>query len=150
MILNRRFTLIPLIALLVASLAGCSQEETPQPQQKENGVTLRLVIDTGAKSSRADAPDYFEKPDGEFENIYTLRVILAKSVGNDKYEIEANKLVRTTPSGQPIDDNLEFKVSAGNKIVYLIANEASLTVPAAVNGKYTGVTPFLDDQYMTG
>ncbi|MDE6263796.1 MAG: hypothetical protein K2M11_01505, partial [Paramuribaculum sp.] len=32
----------------------------------------------------------------------------------------------------------------------LIANEASLTVPAAVNGKYTGVTPFLADQYMTG
>lgn len=150
MILKRRFTLIPLIALLVASLAGCSQEETPQPQQNENGVTLRLVIDTGAKSSRADAPDYFEKPAGEFENIYTLRVILAKPASNGQYEIEANKLVRTTPSGQPIDDNLEFKVSTGNKIVYLVANEASLTVPEAVKGKYSTVTHFLDDQYMPG
>lgn len=150
MILNRRFTLISLIALLVASLAGCTQEETPQLQEKENGVTLRLVIDTGAESSRADAPDYFEKPEGEFEKIYTLRVILAKPVSDDQYEIEANKLVRTTPSGQPIDDNLEFKVSTGNKIVYLIANEASLTVPASVKDKYTTVSSFLDGQYMAG
>ncbi len=151
MIQIRRFTLIPFIALLVASLMGCSQQEedVPQPQEKEDGVTLRLVIDTGAESSRAVAPDYFEKPDGEFENIYTLRVIIVKVTGSESVpdKIEANRLVHTTSTGEPIDDHLQFKVSTGSKKIYLIANEASLSLPRAVGNSYVSVTDFLDNAY---
>ncbi len=84
MIQIRRFTLIPFMALLVASLAGCSQQEedVPQPQEKEDGVTLRLVIDTGAESSRAVAPDHFKAANAEYEQTYTLRVILVKVTGS--------------------------------------------------------------------
>lgn len=151
MILKHRFTLLALMTLLVASLAGCSQEEPSQPDVKKDRVILRLAIDTGLNpSSRAAAPDYFEAPSGDFEKIYTLRVILVK----DGKEIEANKLVRTTDTGRPIDDNLEFKVETGSKSVYLIANEASLPVPADFagtgSGKYTNITTFLDDNYRIG
>ena len=134
MIFKHRFTLIALMTLLMASLAGCSQDEPSQPDVKNDGVILRLAIDTGLNpSSRADAPDKFEPPSGDFEKMYTLRVILI----NNENEIEANKLVRTTEYGSPINDNLEFKVKSGNKSIYLVANEASLTVP----DDYAGVVP---------
>ena len=149
MIFKHRFTLIALMTLLMASLAGCSQDEPSQPDVKNDGVILRLAIDTGLNpSSRADAPDFFEKPDGDFEKMYTLRVILI----NNENEIEANKLVRTTEYGSPINDNLEFKVKSGNKSIYLVANEASLTVPddyagSYDSGKYPNATAFLDDMF---
>lgn len=152
MIFKHRFTLAALMTLLVASLAGCSQEEPSQPDAKKDSVILRLAIDTGLDpSSRAAAPDYFEAPSGDFEKIYTLRVILVKN-GDD--EVEANRLVRTTETGTPVDDNLEFKVRTGSKSVYLIANEASLPVPdnfaGTGEGKYTGITAFLDEKYRPG
>lgn len=141
MILIRRYTLIPLFALLAALFTGCSDRVEPEMAKM---VTLRLVVDTGAQSSRAaEAPDYFEKPSGDFENISTLRVILI----NDKNLIEDNKIVRTAATGAPLYDNLEFKTPSGNKQVYLIANEASLTVPDAFRDKYSSVTAFLDDVY---
>lgn len=147
MILKHRFTLLALMTLLIASLTGCSQDEPAQHDQKKDSVILRLAIDTGLNpSSRAGKPDDFEGPSGDFEKIYTLRVILVKN-GN---EIEANRLVRTTETGSPVDDNLEFKVSTGRKQVYLIANEASLPVPAAFENLYSTATAFLDGNFKVG
>lgn len=153
MILKHRFTLLALMTLLIASLTGCSQDEPAQHDQKKDSVILRLAIDTGLNpSSRAGEPDYFEKPSGDFENIYTIRVIIVK----DGKVVEANRLVKTTDTGRPIDDNLEFKVETGSKSVYLIANEATLPVPdqfAAKDGRpavYSNATAFLDDQYKVG
>ena len=145
MILKHRFTLFALLACLGAALAGCSgSQDEPQPEDTDPGVKLRLVVDTGNKQSRADAPDYYEDPDGAFEDIHTLRVIIVKgNINNpDEAEVEANRLVRTTATGYPIDDILEFKVSTGSKRIYLVANEATLPVPAAVS--YSTATAFLD------
>ena len=154
MIFKHRFTLIALMTLLMASLAGCSQDEPSQPDEKKGSVILRLAIDTGLNpSSRAEAPDFFEPPSGDFEKIYTLRVILV----NNYEQIEANKLVRTTDAGQPIDDNLEFKVETGKKRIYLIANEATLPFPWKFSPENPGavktfnsITTCLDSVYRVG
>ncbi len=144
MIFNNKFTLAVLLALGVL-LAGCSHDAPvpPEEEQPDPMVTLRLAIDMGSRpDSRADAPDYFEAPEGDFENINTLRVIIVQGGAVAGADVEANKLVKTYASGAPISDNLEFKVTTGRKRIYLIANEGSLPVPP--NQPYPNATQFLD------
>lgn len=150
MIFNHRFTLSVLLALLLTAFAGCSNDkgDEPEPVVEEAGVTLRLAVDMGAQAaSRADAPDYFQNPEGDYEEIQTLRVIIVRGNVQDSQDdqIEANKLVKTLSNGTPVNDNLEFKVSTGSKRIYLIANEASLPVPADLN--YPNTTAFLDSYH---
>lgn len=153
MILNQKFILIAFFTLLSVSFAGCSgggsDDLVVTPGDKE--VLLRLVVSVANRpDSRADQPDYFEKPQGDFENIQSLRVILIKdATQNGNGVVEANKLVKTYASGQPAGDILEFKVTTGSKRVYLIANEASLPVPANQPSDITKSTAFLDN-YVVG
>lgn len=154
MIFNHRFTLSVLPALLLVAFAACKSGnpgEGPEPVVEEHGVTLRLAIDMGMQAgSRAMEPDGFLNPEGEYEEIQTLRVIIVKGVAEDTRadEIEANKLVKTYANGTPINDNLEFKVSTGSKRIYLIANEASLPVPAGLT--FSNSTAFLDNYRVKG
>ena len=148
MILSHRFSLSVLLAVLLTALTGCKSNtisDEPEPVVEEPGVTLRLALDMGMQAdSRAEAPDYFQNPESEFEEVQTLRVIIVKGYAQDspENEIEANKLVKTFANGTPVNDNLEFRVSTGSKRIYLIANEASLPVPAGLN--YPNTTAFLD------
>lgn len=149
------------LAALAASalvLAGCAQDDSPA-LLSEGDVTLRLTLDTGQASadSRAQAPDDYENPSGEFEQIHTLRVIIVRHLDVDPAtgmplegdaakdaEVEYNKLVMTSPeTGMPLRDNLEFKVHDNEtKLIYLIANEEALPSPIS-DGESTS-TAYLD------
>lgn len=150
------------LAALAASalvLAGCAQDDSPA-LLSEGDVTLRLTLDTGQASadSRAQAPDDYENPSGEFEQIHTLRVIIVRHLDVDPAtgmplegdaakdaEVEYNKLVMTSPeTGMPLRDNLEFKVHDNEtKLIYLIANENSL--PSPINDGESTPTAYLDE-----
>lgn len=153
MILNHKFILITFIVLLAASFAGCSGgggEDIVVPTEENKEVLLRLVVNIAKQPvSRADAPDDFEGPEGDFEDIQTLRVIIIKDANsNGDGVVEANKLVKTYASGQPANDILEFKVSTGSKRVYLIANEATLPVPPYQPAEINKSTVFLDNYFV--
>ena len=143
-----RHTAAAALTLAAMALASCSSE-APSPAASEEtrgDVTLRLKVSTAdsAAPSRTDLGDLgdqdgYEAPDGDFEKVATLRVIIL----HDSREVEGNRMVATDDKGNPINDNLEFKVSSNElKWVYLIANEASLPLPEGVTG-YSTVSEWL-------
>ncbi len=143
-----RHTAAAALTLAAMALAACSSE-APSPAASEEtrgDVTLRLKVSTAdsAAPSRTDLGDLgdqdgYEAPDGDFEKVATLRVIIL----HDSREVEGNRMVATDDKGNPINDNLEFKVSSNElKWVYLIANEASLPLPEGVTG-YSTVSEWL-------
>lgn len=143
--------------MAVATLiSACSSE--PDIELVEPGVMLRMNLtfgDSGIQASRADLGDQdgFEKPDGAFEEIRTLRIIILRGDGATR-EVEAARFVATSATGAPLNDNLEFKVISNEmKTILLIANEASLPAPVkdvATATEYLdrfikAETPFGDD-----
>lgn len=145
--------------MAVATLiSACSSE--PDIELVEPGVMLRMNLTfgiSGAQASRADLgnqddaekPDGFEQPDGAFEEIRTLRIIILRGEGATR-EVEAARLVATSATGAPLNDNLEFKVKSNEmKTILLIANEASLPVPATVRD-VASTTEYLDRFIKTG
>jgi prepilin-type processing-associated H-X9-DG protein len=143
-----KYLALPVLALSALAFPACSDNEGEGDGIGGGDITMRLTVDTGMASSasRADAPDGFESPEGEFEKVTTLRVIILRGVPegqNGVGTVEANKLVRTNPQGYPYD-NLEFKVMDNEiKRVYLIANEASIPHPAGASAGET-TTAYLD------
>lgn len=143
-----RHTAAAALTLAAMALAACSSEaDAPSaPSEETRGdVTLRLKVSTAdsAPPSRTDLGDKdgYEGPEGEFESIATLRVII---LHDSPRKVEGNRMVATDDKGNPINDNLEFKVSSNElKWVYLIANEASLPLPANVT-EFSTVSEWLD------
>ncbi len=143
--------------MAVATLiSACSSE--PDIELVEPGVMLRMNLtfgNSGIQASRADLGDQdgYEDPDGAFEEIRTLRIIILHGEG-DTREVEAARLVATSATGAPLNDNLEFKVISNEmKTILLIANEASLPAPVSDVATATeyldrfikAATPFGDD-----
>ena len=146
---NMRHIAAAAIVTAMAALSGCSQQEEGAPVPDLPTVTLSLTLDTGveaAPAGRADLNDKdgYEDPNGDFEKIHQLRIIIARQTDQEQniWTVEANRLVATSDEGYPIGDNLEFEVVANeNKRIFLIANERFLTSPLA-----TGTTSaFLDN-----
>ena len=121
-------------------------------------MCLNLTFDGQGSSTRVgNKPDDYLPASGDIETINTVRVIIVRQYteneeGNGTISrtgfIEANRLVRTNDLGQPLYDNLEFKVVANEKKrVYLIANEQYLEAPAASltnNIAYSTASNYLD------
>lgn len=92
-------------------------------------LTMRLKLDMGiegrAESGESSSPGY-QLPEGAFESVSTLRVIILH--GNDN-TVEAARIV-SMKDGVPDNDKLEFKVRSNEmKTIILIANELSLPSP---------------------
>lgn len=138
------------MAIVAMALAGCSSESPDNPgdgdEDARNQVELRLDVSFGLQpqDSRTDLGDRdgYEGPQGEFEKVATLRVII---LGEDGKTLEGNRMVRLDDALRPVGDNLNFRVAANEvKYVYLIANEASLTLPEAIADKSLTVSQWLD------
>lgn len=131
---------------------GCNNTDSlavPDPDMVN--LCLDVSVAGQTRTTRAgNNPDrYDEQPSGDFEKIGTLRVIIFRDVTKDETTgvetgvVEANRLVMTNDAGQPMYDNLEFKVIANEmKRIYLIANESSLQSP--IEGK--SATEYLQDE----
>ncbi|MDE7347140.1 MAG: hypothetical protein K2N48_10445 [Muribaculaceae bacterium] len=142
--ITKSLYLSAVLAVLVAG--GCRHSDDPLPPAVEDPETidpdklmlcLNVTFDGQDGSTRADEPDRYEDPSGDFEKISTLRVIIVRNMSADgKYGIvEANRLVMTNDAGHPINDNLEFKVIANEqKRIYIVANEDYLTAPEGFEG----------------
>lgn len=139
------------LALASLSLGSCINDSASEclEQDRSKSVVLRLALNgAGSDATRAEKgePDWYDPATGSFETISQLRVIIVRL--NDAKTggiVEANRMVRTSDTGTPLNDNLEFLVVAEeNKRVYLIANEAFLPVPDAVKDKYRTASIFLD------
>lgn len=141
-----RHTAAAALTLAAMALAACSSEApSPASEETRGDVTLRLKVSTAdsAAPSRTDLGDQdgYEDPEGDFEKVATLRVII---LHDSPRKVECNRMVATDDKGNPINDNLEFKVSSNElKWVYLIANEASLPLPANVT-EFSTVSEWLD------
>lgn len=164
--------IIPVVGL---ALAGCSSSgkdhDLEIPTERPDEVTLclnvtfdgasptRAVSDTRAASATrgANDPDRYDPATGDFEKISTLRVIIVHDIkkntvtGDTTALVEGNRLVATNDQGNPLYDNLEFKVKANeDKRIYLIANEKFLTPPTPTStSSYTTATSFLDSFEVT-
>lgn len=143
-----RHTAAAALTLAAMALAACSSEaDAPAaPSEETRGdVTLRLKVSTAdsAAPSRTDLGDQdgYEGPEGEFESVATLRVIILRPDGQT---VEANRMVRVDADLRPVDDNLEFSVESNElKYVYLIANESALPLPAGFKN-YPSTGEWLD------
>lgn len=153
--------IIPIAATL---LVGCSSggkdpdiEVPDEPRPDE--VTLCLNVSfNGETSTRADNdPDRYDPASGDYEKISTLRVIIVHDIKKNDVSgattalVEGNRLVATNDQGNPLYDNLEFKVRANDdKRIYLIANEKFLTPPSSTStSSYPTATRFLDSFEVT-
>lgn len=156
LIQSMKYKALAAFMALSALCAGCHHSDDPCPPDDATApdmVTLCLDVsfDGQQKSTRADLGDNdrYEDPSGDFEKIETLRVIIIHDtiIGDKTYKhVEANRLVKTNSDGVPLNDNLEFKVTANEqKRIYLVANEGSLSAP---NGtapmSYSTAKAFLD------
>ena len=140
-----RHSALAALTLAALALAACSSEApSPAPDETKGDVTLRLKVAMGLDGdagSRADAPDSYEPGIGDFESVSTLRVIIL----HDSRKVEGNRMVATDAKGNPLNDNLEFKVASNElKWVYLIANEASLPLPSDPGRDVRTVSEWLD------
>ncbi len=145
-----RHTSLLLLASASLALTGCINDAGLQCPPGEPSVVLRLSVDTGmGGATRTDKgnPDRFDAPNGDFETVNTLRVIIVHNLNSagTQGRVEANRFVRTNEQGAPMFDNLEFQVfSEERKRIFLIANEAFLTVPEDLQATYKTATQFLD------
>ena len=154
-------------------VCGCGHSNDPCPPGDKPvlsdptmvNLCLQVSFDgQGADTRAGNDPDGYEEPNGPFEKISTLRVIIIRNIeeknefGNPtgtivKKEVEANRLVATNDAGYPKHDDLEFEVVADEtKLIYLIANETSLKAPEnllAQDGKLTA-SAFLSNYYQVG
>ena len=141
----------PVVAMvLVGCGSGSNDPDLEIPDElRPDEVTLCLNVSVdGASATRAEKdPDRFDTASGDFEKIQTLRVIIVHEINEDAATgkitalVEGNRLVSTNDQGNPLYDNLEFKVKADEKKrVYLIANEKYLTSPVTA----TSTSAFLD------
>ena len=126
-----------------AGLSACSgSDDEPTPESVDRlSLRLNVTLSTvGADASRADnGPDDFEPlPAGDFEQMATLRVLL---LAPDGITVRGNRMVQmqlVDGNYVPLHDNLEFPAESNERIyVYLIANEASLPLPAGVTNQPT-------------
>lgn len=110
-----------------------------------NMLTMRLKLDMGleGRTASGESDPSFEVPEGDFESVSTLRVIILR--GNDN-TVEAARIVNMK-DGVPDNDKLEFKVRSNEmKTIILIANELSLPSPDPDN--YETASDYLI-QFMT-
>lgn len=146
-----RHTALAGFMLAAMALAGCSsssQGDEPQPVVDATDIpdmtlSLKVTYEGGHVSSRAaaDKNEDFEPLSGDFEALTTLRVILLRS---DGVTVEGNRMVNVEASGALTTDHLRFRVVSGElKYVYLIGNEATLTLPADIED-YSTVSDWLN------
>lgn len=140
------------VALAAAAvLPACSGADEPAADASTDRLSLRLNVTlstVGDSRSRANnEPDRFEQlPKGDFEKMTTLRVLLFAPdgktlIGNRMVQVELidGKYI-------PKNDNLVFPVESNEMLyIYLIANEASLTLPRAVTDQsFTTIGQWFD------
>ena len=150
-----RYCILALLTGVAVLFAGCHSDapvapdaEGPDmsgPDPAKVTLCLNVSIDGQENTTRADLTDQdgYENASGNFEKIKTLRVIIVRDLPDDKTwgVIEANRLVSTHDNGNPINDNLEFRVRANeSKRIYLVANERYLTY---ISDKYNTASEFL-------
>ncbi|MBD5358745.1 MAG: Ig domain-containing protein [Bacteroides sp.] len=145
-IIPTKLTVASILLLSVPFLSGCGgssdvvpdEPEKPVEMPKESFVTLDLRIsvnDGGMPITRAFDPNddgTFDNPknDNDYEKVHTLRVVIVRADST----IEHNRMVTVRDnygdvieSGDIVNDNLQFKVSAGEKKkIYLFANESTV------------------------
>lgn len=151
-----KYKTFALLALLALGCAGCHHSDDPCPPGGEEPdaldpdqvmLCLNVSFDDQDSQTRAgNDPDDYVGPEGDFEKISTLRVIILRDVSGDGTSgiVEANRLVMTNDEGRPLYDNLEFKVIANEKKrIYLIANEEYIqTAPTGFKDAKTFLDSF--------
>lgn len=140
------------VALAAAAvLPACSGADEPAADTSTDRLSLRLNVTlstVGDSRSRVDnGPDDYEQlPAGDFEKMTTLRVLL---FAPDGMTLIGNRMVQVELiDGKyiPKNDNLVFPVESNELLyIYLIANEASLTLPRAVTDQsFTTIGQWFD------
>lgn len=127
----RRAAFVALPAAL-GTVVACSSPDEPRVEPVEpETVFLSLDITpvesapvgSHSRANTIDSDNYFELPAYECEKLNSIRVILAsKATGM----VENNRVVTVDGSGRPIADNLIFRTTPGEKIIYIFGNESSL------------------------
>ncbi|MDE7154055.1 MAG: hypothetical protein K2O00_06390 [Muribaculaceae bacterium] len=120
-------------ALIVATLPlwSCSDDNPvnpPVPPTHEPVVYLTLKVDVNegssmAPASRADGTYYFEEPTRDNERMHDLFVVVVRSEDNT---VESRRFVTFDNNAVVSADNLIFKLTSGDKRLFLVANSSSL------------------------
>ena len=113
--------------LLCAGACRSDRGYEPDPDDVAEGRPIYLTLNVACAdpfypSTRADDAYYFEDAQSKYEKIDHLRVIITDPQG----KVVHNRLVGYYNDGTIKNDNLIFKVDAGDYHVHLFANERSL------------------------
>ncbi|MDE6801216.1 MAG: hypothetical protein K2J06_00430, partial [Muribaculaceae bacterium] len=125
-----------LIAMaMIAGLCACSESSCDPGLDADTGADtdmkspdIFLTLDVDVLNSRGGNHRFsragdFELPELDCEKLRTLRVIIVSKADR---RVEANRQVTLNDQGYPLNDNLTFKVTAGDKYIYLFGNESSM------------------------
>lgn len=136
--MKRIFDILSLLLIIPALfLPGCGDASSSllpgDDEIRENtDVKLSLTVSIGepmterssTRTFTTDGNDPFEKPVTVYEKASTLRIIIVRPGGI----VEHNRKVALDDKGNPVNDNLEFTVTGGEKKrIYIFANEAKVS-----------------------
>lgn len=138
----KKLTQAMLALALVGGMSACTQRggnDTPEPNTSTGNTYMSVAISTTQSSNMLKAEDESHNPVGEYEGRDKIKDLTVYVISLPEGKVEKQEFTNLAPKAGKKNEYLTkaWKVDAGKKEVYVLANIANTDIKTALDGATT-------------